>query len=197
MPPFLGLDYLEELAEMNSDNDTGSEVQSYNADLTNEREWLVVGPAGSGSRFHTDPYATSAWNVLTQGKKLWVMSEIDAPPGVCISNAANEEISEDQFKFVDAPPALEWLEGFVGSHPNVTCNDKYEHMALKVGSSPQQLLWAWQDEGDIVVVPHNVWHCVLNVEDCVAYTKNFINRFNIRQAIEVEMLFFSACSSVH
>mmetsp|Transcript_4459 Transcript_4459/g.7146 ORF Transcript_4459/g.7146 Transcript_4459/m.7146 type:complete len:555 (-) Transcript_4459:75-1739(-) len=36
-----------------------------------ERQWLVIGPDGSGSRFHVDPHATSAWNALYQGTKLW------------------------------------------------------------------------------------------------------------------------------
>ena len=33
--------------------------------------WLLVGPARSGSSLHVDPLATSAWNTLLLGTKLW------------------------------------------------------------------------------------------------------------------------------
>jgi hypothetical protein len=37
-----------------------------------------VGPARSGSSFHIDPNATSAWNGVVCGAKKWIMY----PPGV-------------------------------------------------------------------------------------------------------------------
>ena len=49
-------------------------------DLASERRWLVVGAAGSGSRWHVDPFGTSAWNILTQGRKLWLLAPPGAPP---------------------------------------------------------------------------------------------------------------------
>ena len=33
--------------------------------------WLIVGPGRSGSTFHVDPNATSAWNACVRGRKLW------------------------------------------------------------------------------------------------------------------------------
>lgn len=33
--------------------------------------WLIIGPARSGSTFHVDPNATSAWNACVRGRKLW------------------------------------------------------------------------------------------------------------------------------
>jgi hypothetical protein len=35
--------------------------------------WLIAGPARSGSTFHVDPNATSAWNAVVSGAKRWVM----------------------------------------------------------------------------------------------------------------------------
>ena len=29
--------------------------------------WLLVGPPGSGSRWHFDPWGTAAWNLLFEG----------------------------------------------------------------------------------------------------------------------------------
>ena len=36
-----------------------------------DHRWLIVGPARSGSTFHVDPNATSAWNACVRGRKLW------------------------------------------------------------------------------------------------------------------------------
>jgi hypothetical protein len=49
--------------------------------------WLIAGPARSGSTFHVDPNATSAWNAVVSGTKRWVMFPPSAgaggpPPGV-------------------------------------------------------------------------------------------------------------------
>jgi hypothetical protein len=35
--------------------------------------WILVGPAGSGAPFHTDPRGTSAWNTVLSGKKRCVL----------------------------------------------------------------------------------------------------------------------------
>jgi len=46
--------------------------------------WLIAGPARSGSTFHVDPNATSAWNAVVSGSKRWVMFPPGGapPPGV-------------------------------------------------------------------------------------------------------------------
>ena len=50
-------------------------------------------------------------------------------------------------------------------------------------TSERPVTWALQMPGDIVYIPHGTWHCVLNLEQSVAYTRNFINRLNLKLAL--------------
>lgn len=51
-----------------------------------DHRWLIVGPKGSGSSFHVDPNATSAWNAVVRGAKKWLLYPPGVtPPGVHVS----------------------------------------------------------------------------------------------------------------
>jgi hypothetical protein len=83
--------------------------------------WMIMGPKRSGSTFHKDPNATSAWNAVLTGSKYWLMFPagpgIEPPPGVIISDA-----------------------------------------------------------GEVLYVPSGWFHLVLNLEDSLALTQNFVPR---------------------
>lgn len=70
-----------------------------------DRMWMILGPERSGSTFHKDPNATSAWNAVVQGEKYWIMfpKEI-TPPGVYVS--------KDQSEVTSPLSIAEWFEGF-------------------------------------------------------------------------------------
>ena len=66
-----------------------------------DHRWLIVGPKRSGSTFHKvhffekgsenqDPNATSAWNAVISGSKLWVLFPPSiTPPGVFVSDGTH------------------------------------------------------------------------------------------------------------
>lgn len=71
--------------------------------------WLIIGPEKSGSSFHIDPNATSAWNAVIKGSKKWIFyppNEIVkmTPPGVYIN--------EDKTEVVAPMSLIEWFLNF-------------------------------------------------------------------------------------
>lgn len=118
-----------------------------------DHAWLIIGPARSGSTFHKDPNATSAWNAVLSGRKYWIMfpssPSIPPPPGVYVS--------EDQSE-VTAPLSIpEWLLGFHAE-------------ARKTPGCREGVC----ESGEVLHVPSGWYHLVLNLEDGVAVTQNFV-----------------------
>jgi hypothetical protein len=114
--------------------------------------WLIMGPRGSGSTFHKDPNATSAWNAVVQGSKYWIMFPPDAPvPGVYVSDDSSE---------VTSPLSIaEWLLTFHAE-------------ARQTEGCVEGVCGA----GEILHVPSGWWHLVVNLEAGVALTQNFVPR---------------------
>lgn len=112
--------------------------------------WLIIGPERSGSTFHKDPNATSAWNAVIQGAKYWIMfPPTAAVPGVYVSKDSSE---------VTSPLSIaEWL--------------------LEFHAEARQLPECVEgicNAGEILHVPSGWWHLVVNLESGIALTQNFV-----------------------
>ncbi|KAL2022819.1 hypothetical protein VTK56DRAFT_4635 [Thermocarpiscus australiensis] len=112
--------------------------------------WLIIGPKRSGSTFHKDPNATSAWNAVIQGAKYWIMfPPSTSVPGVYVSKDSSE---------VTSPLSIaEWLLEFHAE-------------ARKLPGCKEGICRA----GEILHVPSGWWHLVVNLEDGIALTQNFV-----------------------
>ncbi|KAF9136463.1 hypothetical protein BGX30_011166 [Mortierella sp. GBA39] len=126
--------------------------------------WIIIGPARSGSTFHKDPNATSAWNAVITGSKKWIMFPPHIlPPGVF----TNEDESE-----VTSPVSLmEWFSNFYAStqFPDDPADRPLEGICR---------------EGEIMFVPRGWWHAVVNLEDCIAITQNYVGSQNLKETME-------------
>ena len=142
----------------------------FGADLFNvlgaqrpDHRWLIVGPARSGSTFHKDPNATSAWNAVLKGSKYWIMfpssPSIQPPPGVYVS--------EDQSEVTSPLSIAEWLLGF-----HAEARDTPGCIEGVCG------------EGEVVHVPSGWYHLVLNLEPSIAITQNFVPRSKIAAVLQ-------------
>lgn len=123
-----------------------------------DSRWLIVGPERSGSTFHKDPNATSAWNAVLRGSKYWIMFPATAntppPPGVYVS--------EDQSEVTSPLSIAEW---FLGFHAE----------ARKTSGCVEGIC----GEGEVLHVPSGWWHLVVNLDTSIAITQNFVPRSHL------------------
>jgi hypothetical protein len=115
-----------------------------------DRRWLIAGPARSGSTFHKDPNGTSAWNAVITGSKYWLMFPFP-PPGIYLSADKSE---------ITAPLSIaEYLLTF-------------HEEARRTPGCMEGVCKA----GEVLHVPSGWFHLVLNLEEGVAVTQNFVPR---------------------
>ncbi|KAJ6146036.1 hypothetical protein N7497_008018 [Penicillium chrysogenum] len=128
-----------------------------------DHQWLIIGPERSGSKFHKDPNATSAWNAVLRGPKYWIMfpsgTKNPSPPGVFVS--------DDQSEVTSPLSIAEWLLGF---HAD----------ARRTPGCVEGIC----GEGEILHVPSGWWHLVVNLEPSIAITQNFVPRGHLSAALD-------------
>jgi hypothetical protein len=126
-------------------------------------KWLIVGPARSGSTYHKDPNATSAWNAVLRGSKYWIMfpssPTTPPPPGVFVS--------EDQSEVTSPLSIAEWLLGFHAE-------------ARKTPGCIEGVC----REGEVLHVPSGWWHLVVNLDASIAITQNFVPKAHLPGVLE-------------
>ncbi|KIX93563.1 uncharacterized protein Z520_10741 [Fonsecaea multimorphosa CBS 102226] len=124
-----------------------------------DRRWLIIGPERSGSTFHKDPNATSAWNAIIRGSKYWIMFPSSIlPPGVYMS--------QDQSEVTSPLSIAEWLLS-------------YHAEARRTSGCLEGIC----REGEVLHVPSGWWHLVVNLEPAIAITQNFVPRAHVRSAV--------------
>ncbi|RDW74017.1 hypothetical protein BP5796_07459 [Coleophoma crateriformis] len=136
----------------------GEDLFAVLGDQRPDDKWLIVGPARSGSTYHKDPNATSAWNAVLKGSKYWIMfpsfTSSPPPPGVYVS--------EDQSEVTSPLSIAEWLLGFHAE-------------ARKTPGCLEGVC----GEGEVLHVPSGWWHLVVNLDASIAITQNFVPRSHL------------------
>jgi len=124
--------------------------------------WIIAGAAKSGSKWHVDPNCTHAWNLSMKGKKKWLMLPPwgAPPPGVFPS--------PDGGSVAQPVSLMEWFLEFYKTTRK---------------TREKQLIEFIADVGDLVFVPRNWWHAVLNIEESFAVTQNYVSTTNLPRAL--------------
>lgn len=113
--------------------------------------WFCIGPKRSGTTVHTDPLGTNAWNAITHGLKRWVLME----PG----EAKKKVKGKGLMKSGEDDEAIMYFDFVL---PRI----KKEYPEMKIYEGLQK-------PGEVIFVPGDWWHGVLNLEDTVAITQNY------------------------
>ena len=119
--------------------------------------WFLIGPQRSGTTVHIDPLGTSAWNTLLQGRKRWFVIEPKAPKKIVegIEFLKRDEDDEAIMYFTHTVPLI---------------RRKYEKQF--------EMFEIIQHPGETIFLPGGWWHAVLNLDDTVAVTHNYVNEVN-------------------
>ncbi|KAG9236501.1 hypothetical protein BJ875DRAFT_456344 [Amylocarpus encephaloides] len=140
----------------------GEDLFAVLGDKRPDDKWLIIGPARSGSTYHKDPNATSAWNAVLRGSKYWIMFPSNAssppPPGVYVS--------EDQSEVTSPLSIAEWLLGF--------------HAEAR---RTPGCLEGVCGEGEVLHVPSGWWHLVVNLDASIAITQNFVPKSHLPSVV--------------
>lgn len=119
--------------------------------------WIIAGPSRGGSSFHVDPNYTHAWNANLTGRKRWLFFPPSSPPPGVVPSADMSEVA--------TPVSLtEWLLNY------------YEDSVRQLHQVGYECVC---EPGDIMFVPCGWWHSVINLEDSVAITQNYVSRTNL------------------
>ncbi|KAJ1990130.1 hypothetical protein H4R33_001813 [Dimargaris cristalligena] len=169
----------EDLFRVLSDEHPGPTTATASASGRPDYRWIIIGPKRSGSTFHKDPNATSAWNAVITGAKKWIMFPPEClPPGV-FTNADQSEVT--------SPVSL--MEWFHTWYSEVKPFQTELPLAGPTRSStgPLQREGAYEGTcraGEIIFVPQGWWHCVLNLDESIALTQNYVSRRNLPQVLD-------------
>ena len=140
----------------------GEDLFDVLGDKRPDSKWLIIGPARSGSTYHKDPNATSAWNAVVRGSKYWIMfpssPSMPPPPGVYVS--------DDQSEVTSPLSIAEWLLGF--------------HTEARRTPGCVEAICR---EGEVLHVPSGWWHLVINLEASIAITQNFVPRSHLTNVL--------------
>lgn len=141
----------------------GEDFFSVLGDQRPDCRWMIMGPERSGSTFHKDPNATSAWNAVLTGTKYWLLfpshPTLPPPPGVIIS--------PDQSEITSPLSIAEYLLSF-------------HSIARRTPGCREAICHA----GEVLHVPSGWFHLVLNLSESLALTQNFVPRQRLADVLE-------------
>jgi len=142
---------LPELAPMAADFETppifADDLFQLHRPMLCQHQFVIIGGNRTGSNLHVDPSQTAAWNTLLCGRKKWVLF----PPNNDTQFLQSIGVTTAR---KTTPPLYWWMDVYPSLTPDMG--------AIEVIQAP----------GETIFVPQGWWHCVINLELCVAASGN-------------------------
>jgi histone arginine demethylase JMJD6 len=131
--------------------------------------WILVGPAMSGTRMHIDPLDSSAWNVVLSGRKRWVLMS----PQLSHDLALGKHVwTAEERKDGRSPQAIYWFQEVL---PRIRAY-------VQATGRDYELKEFIQYPGDVLFVPSLWHHAVMNLDETVSFTQNWVSNTNFPAA---------------
>jgi len=125
-------------------------------------KWFCIGPKRSGTTVHRDPLGTAAWNAVTHGVKRWVLFE-PKEDRVLVKGRRYKQKGEDD-------EAVHYFDLLLPR--------------LRTANPDVKVYECIQQPGDVIFVPGQWWHGVLNLTDTIAVTHNYCGRDNLDDVLK-------------
>eukprot|EP00922_Rhytidocystis_sp_ex-Travisia-forbesii_P039160 GHVS01058283.1.p1 GENE.GHVS01058283.1~~GHVS01058283.1.p1 ORF type:complete len:613 (-),score=70.52 GHVS01058283.1:169-2007(-) len=157
--------------------------------------WFCIGPERSGTTIHIDPLGTSAWNALVRGTKRWVLMSPDVPrraaKGLDVKLRGEDDeaivwfhrvlprikstyFASDEKQLYEQPTNLS-DDGIPVEKIMKTRENDSQHQGYRI-------IECLQKAGDVIFVPPGWWHAVVNIEDTIGCTQNYVSYANFDRA---------------
>eukprot|EP00948_MAST-09A_sp_MAST-9A-sp1_P001299 g1299.t1 len=135
--------------------------------------WWLIGPKRSGTNLHIDPLSTAAWNTVIVGVKRWVLFSPNAPEDL-VKGKPNKWSKQLGIEIEELDEDDEGIDYFVNMLPRI----KKIILAFPELRDTITITEFLQYPGETCYIPGNWWHAVLNLEDSIAITQNFVSTTN-------------------
>ncbi|KNC48398.1 JmjC domain-containing protein 4 [Thecamonas trahens ATCC 50062] len=135
----------------------------YTIDVPYRSSWpsLFVGPAGSGSGLHIDSFGSSFWMGLISGRKKWILYPHDTPRSALHFSSRRGTFEASPLMYLD---------------PTATPLMREAHA---------QAVVVVQEAGDLMFIPGGTPHQVVNLDDVVGISMNFVDGGNLETSLQV------------
>lgn len=141
-------------------------------------QWMILSQGRTGTHVHHDPHLTDAWNALISGHKVKTKTFCN------LSRKMYKESANFSFlKYWAILPNDVYAEHYECSE---ICSDKFDDLYSATWFShvlPQLRNETWfgkkvietvQGPGEVIYMPHDMGHAVLNIDENVSVTENFL-----------------------
>lgn len=155
---------------------------------------LIVGGSGSRSFLHADPYEWTGWNLLMEGKKLWIFFPPDNELDELLKPSRNEvnvwggiNISAGWVSDVDLYKYVSCKEEHTNTLGEMLIKDLPEDEKIPFFNSGinevdnadprvyKNVVCIIQEENEMLIIPPKWWHQVYHLEPSIALAGQYFN----------------------